>query len=69
MRIVPKPNKATPVLQPDGKTVSDAWDEYFAFLGARGVLNMPDVDNSTPITNGQVLVYNSAAGKLKPGAN
>jgi hypothetical protein len=49
--------------------VSDAWDEYFTFLGRRGVLESPDVDNSTPITNGQVLVYDSTALKLKPGAN
>lgn len=69
MRIVPKPDRSTPVLQADGKTISDAWDEYFVFLGARGVLNMPDVDNSTPITNTQVLIYNAAAGKFKPGAN
>lgn len=69
MRIVPKPDKSTPVLQEDGRTVSDAWDEYFAFLGRRGVLDLPDVDNSIPITNGQVLVYDSTALKLKPGAN
>lgn len=34
-----------------------------------GVLGAIDVDNSTPITNGQVLVYDSTAKKLKPGAN
>ena len=34
-----------------------------------GVLGAIDVDNSTPITNGQVLVYDSTANKLKPGAN
>lgn len=34
-----------------------------------GVLGAIDVDNSTPIANGQVLVYDSTAKKLKPGAN
>lgn len=38
-------------------------------LDARGVLDMPDVDNSTPITNTQVLIYNSTSKKLTPGAN
>ena len=69
MRIVPKPNKATPLLEADGRTVSQAWDEFFAYLAARGVLDAPDVDNSTPITNAQVLVYDGTAKKLKPGAN
>lgn len=70
MRLVPKPDRSTPVLQADGKTISDAWDDFFAYLMRRGVLDAPDVDNATtPITNGQVLVYDSASKKLKPGAN
>lgn len=69
MRIVPKPNKATPLLEEDGRTVSQAWDEFFAYLAARGVLDAPDVDVSTAPTNGQVLVWDSTAEKLKPGAN
>ncbi|BBB99398.1 hypothetical protein [Bradyrhizobium elkanii] len=69
MRTIPKPDKSTPLLEADGRTISQAWDEYLAFLGARGVLDAPDVDNSTPITNGQVLVYDGTAKKLKPGAN
>ncbi|MEY9228649.1 hypothetical protein ABIF68_007861 [Bradyrhizobium japonicum] len=28
MRVVPKPDKSTPLLEADGKTVSQAWDEY-----------------------------------------
>lgn len=69
MRIVPKPDKSTPLLEADGRTVSLAWDEFFSFLARRGVLDTPDVDNSTPITNGQVLIYNSTSKKLTPGAN
>lgn len=69
MRVVPKPDKFTPLLEADGRTISQAWDDYLAFLGARGVLDLPDVDNSTPITNTQVLIYDSTAKKLKPGAN
>lgn len=69
MRIIPKPDKSTPLMAEDGRTINQAWDEYLAFLGARGVLDATDVDNSTPITNGQVLVYDSTAKKLKPGAN
>lgn len=50
--------------------MSQAWFEYFSYLDARGVLDAPDVDNATtPITNNQVLVYNSTSKKLVPGAN
>jgi hypothetical protein len=69
MRAVPKPDKSTPLVADDGRTVSQAWDEFFAYLARRGVLDAPDVDNSTPITNAQVLVYDGTAKKLKPGAN
>jgi hypothetical protein len=52
-----------------GGVVNPTWYLFFQNLVRRGVLDMPDVDNSTPITNGQVLVYNSTAKKLKPGSN
>lgn len=45
------------------------WYAFFTDLMKRGVLDMPDVDNSTPITNTQVLIYDGTAKKLKPGAN
>lgn len=38
-------------------------------LEARGVLDMPDVDNSTPITDGQVLVWNGTDSVFKPASN
>jgi hypothetical protein len=50
--------------------MSQAWFDYFSYLDARGVLDAPDVDNATsPIANGQALLYDSASKKLKPGAN
>jgi len=52
-----------------GGVVNPIWYAFFTALVKRGVLDMPDVDNSTPITNGQVLVFNSTAKKLKPGSN
>ena len=52
-----------------GGVVNPTWYLFFQNLVKRGVLDMPDVDNSTAITNGQVLVYNSTAKKLKPGSN
>lgn len=66
---IPKPDKSTPLLEADGKTISQAWFDYLGYLDRRGVLDLSDVDNSTPITNTQVLIFNSAAGKFKPGAN
>jgi len=52
-----------------GGVVNPIWYAFFTALVKRGVLDMPDVDNSTAITNTQVLVWNSTAKKFKPGAN
>lgn len=52
-----------------GGVVNPIWYAFFTAVVKRGVLDMTDVDNSTAITNGQVLVYDGAAKKLKPGAN
>lgn len=53
----------------DGGLINPIWYEFFNNLMKRGVLDMPDVNNSTPITNGQVLVFNGTTKKLTPGAN
>lgn len=60
----------------DGGLINPIWYERLgdlvkavAALEKRGVLDMPDVNNSTPITNGQVLVFNGMTKKLTPGAN
>lgn len=52
-----------------GGVVNPTWYAFFSALVKRGVLDMPDVDNSTAITNGQVLIFNSTTKKLTPGAN
>lgn len=52
-----------------GGLMNPTWYAFFTDLMRRGVLDMPDVDNSTAITNGQVLVYDGTAKKLKGGAN
>lgn len=65
MKVVPKPDKSTPLLEADGRTISQGWDEYLAYLGA---LNSPAVSKTAP-TNGQVLIYNSTTGLYTPGAN
>jgi len=38
-------------------------------LDARGLLDAPDVNNTTPITDGQVLVWDDTDGVFKPGTN
>lgn len=62
------PAQDEPLVLPGGG-VNPTWYLFFQNLVKRGVLDMSDVDNSTPITNGQVLVYDGTALKLKPGAN
>ena len=58
-----------PAIDPKtGKWTAD-WYDLLKGLERLGVLDMADVDNSTPITNTQVLVYDGTAKKLKPGAN
>lgn len=65
MKVVPKPDKSTPLLADDGKTVSQAWDDFFGYLAA---LNSPAVSKTAP-TNGQVLIYNSTTQLYTPGTN
>ena len=64
MRVVPKPDKFSPLVQQDGRTVDQSWDDYFAYLKA---LNSPAVSNAAP-ANGQVLVYNSTTQLYEPKA-
>jgi hypothetical protein len=69
---VPRPDKSTPLMESDGKTINQAWFDYLSYVDRQllvGVLGQPDVDNSTPIINTQVLIFNAASGKFKPGAN
>jgi hypothetical protein len=61
------PGQNVPIQLPDG-SMDPLW---YAFLTQkRNLLDADDVDNKTvPIANLQVLVYDSATKKLKPGAN
>lgn len=65
MKVVPKPDKSTPIVGQDGKSISDAWDEYFAFLSS---LNLPAFSKTAP-ANGETPIYNSTTGQYTPGAN
>lgn len=65
MRIVPKPDRSVPFLADDGRSISQAWDEYFFYLSS---LNIPAFSKTAP-TNGQVAIYNSTTGLYTPGAN
>jgi hypothetical protein len=65
MRLVPKPDKSTPLLNEDGRTVSDPWDDFFRYLAA---LNSPAVSKTAP-TNGQVLIYDATSQTYIPGTN
>lgn len=65
MKLVPKPNRSTPLMQEDGKTVSDAWDEYFKYLEN---LHLQPISAVAP-TNGQVLIWNDTTKLYVPGAN
>lgn len=66
MKKVPKPDRSVPLMDATGR-VNQPWDEFFAYLNNRGVLDMSDV-SGTP-SNGQVLIYNATTRKLEPGAN
>lgn len=68
-RKFPRPGKFTPLLEDDGRTINQQWFDFLGYLESRGVLDLPDVDNSTPIADTQVLIYNAISKKLKPGAN
>jgi hypothetical protein len=51
-----------------GRLSSDFYD-LMKGLERLGVLDMFDVNNTTPPTNLQVLIFNAASGKFIPGAN
>lgn len=65
MRAVPKPDRSTPLLNADGHSISDEWDQYFAYISS---LNLPAFAKTAP-TNGQVPIYNSTTMLYTPGAN
>lgn len=66
MAKIKPPGPDVPIQLPNG-SMEPLWYTYLT--QKRNVLDSDDVNNSTPITNGQVLVYNSTTKKLTPGAN
>jgi hypothetical protein len=67
MKLTP-PAHTVPLQMSDG-SMNPLWYAFFVKLGSRGLLDFPDVDNSTPVTNGEVLVWDDDVKKFKPGAN
>jgi hypothetical protein len=68
-KLRPLPSAATAPFPP-------VWFEYFKDLDAkvreldaRGILSLPGVSLPTPISNGQVLVFDSTSQTFIPGAN
>lgn len=68
MRRVPRPDKSVPILEADGKTISQAWFDYLGYLDVRGVSFAADVSATSP-TNGQVLTWNTTTKLWTPAAN
>lgn len=71
----PRPDKSTPVLEADGKSINQAWFDYFGYLDSqvqlllgRGLSGLPDVQ-LTSLANNQVLIWKSADSKWENGAN
>jgi hypothetical protein len=56
----PRPDKSTPLLDVDGRTMNQAWFDFLGYLDSRGLGNLPDVNNSVVLTNGMTLVYSTA---------
>lgn len=71
-RRFPRPDKSTPMLEPDGKTINQQWFDYLGYLDsqvqlllARGLMGLPGVTPGTP-SNGQMLVFASGNWVLEP---
>jgi len=64
MRRFPRPDKGTPLLEADGRTIGQAWFDFLGYLDARGLADLPDVDGSSSAQQGQFLVYRAANGKF-----
>jgi len=63
------PDADVPAFDPaTGKWNAD-WYDAISAIKRLGLADLADYDNTTPATNGQVPVFNTASGKFKPGAN
>lgn len=68
---IPRPDKGTPLLEEDGRTVNQQWFDWFGYIDrqvAGGLAGQVDV-KLTSIVNGQVLIWNATDGKFENGAN
>jgi hypothetical protein len=68
---VPRPDKSTPLMESDGKTMNQAWFDYLSYVDRQllvGISGQPDV-KITSLLNGQVLIWNAADAKWENGAN
>lgn len=65
VRLLP-PN--VPIVDANGYPTKEFYELLVAFQ-RRGLSDLPDVDTSGGVSNGEVLIYNSTTGKYEPGAN
>ena len=68
MKRFPLPDKSTPLLEADGRTVNQAWFDFFKYLEQRGLSDLFDL-KLTSLANNEVLIWNSADSKWENGAN
>lgn len=66
MAAKPFPDRSTPLLADDGKTLNPVWYDYHQ--SRQRFTQFPDVSTVAP-TNGQVLIYNSTTKLWVPGTN
>lgn len=67
----PRPDKSVPLLEADGRTISQQWFDFFGYLDrqiAAGLSGQADV-KLTSLANGQVLIWNITDSKWENGAN
>jgi hypothetical protein len=68
---VPRPDKSTPLLESDGRSMNQAWFDYLSYVDRQllaGISGQPDVKITT-LSNGQVLIWSAADSKWENGAN
>jgi len=67
----PRPDKSTPLLEDDGKTINQQWFDFLGYIDrqiAAGLSGQVDVQLTT-LSNNQVLIWKSADSKWENGAN
>lgn len=67
MAVKPIPHPSVPLTDARG-LITTQWYQYFQSRETIGLSNLPDV-KLTALANGQVPIWNAAAGKWENGAN